>query len=109
MRGLSHLQGGRFTTYTTADGLAGNVVRALLEDRDGHIWVGTSGWRGERAAPGVVHHLLDQERSARQLRLGPARGPGRIGLDRDLGRAVPVPGRRAFSTLTTRTASPTIS
>ncbi len=31
------------TRYTTAEGLSHNDVRSLLEDRDGKIWIGTSG------------------------------------------------------------------
>src|SRR5207302_8939846 len=30
---------GKFTTYTTADGLASNRVNAILEDREGVLWV----------------------------------------------------------------------
>ena len=32
----------RFTAYTTRDGLSDNVVRSLLEDREGNVWVGTN-------------------------------------------------------------------
>jgi signal transduction histidine kinase/ligand-binding sensor domain-containing protein/CheY-like chemotaxis protein len=39
--GLSRLQDGKFTVYTTADGLIGNVVVSLLADKDGSIWIGT--------------------------------------------------------------------
>ena len=37
------LQGDTFTTYTTKDGLSGNLVRALLEDDRGNLWIGTDG------------------------------------------------------------------
>ncbi len=39
--GLTQLRGGKFTRFTTRDGLAENYVTALCEDRDGAIWVGT--------------------------------------------------------------------
>jgi ligand-binding sensor domain-containing protein len=39
--GLSHLKDGRFTTYTTQDGLAHNVVSDLLEAQDKTIWIAT--------------------------------------------------------------------
>jgi ligand-binding sensor domain-containing protein len=39
--GLSRFDGSRWTTFTTKDGLAGNVVNALAFDRRGVIWIGT--------------------------------------------------------------------
>jgi ligand-binding sensor domain-containing protein len=39
--GLSRLKDGRFTVYTTRDGLASDFVAALCKDRAGHIWIGT--------------------------------------------------------------------
>jgi len=41
--GLIKFEGGRYTRYTTADGLAGDDVKAILEDRAGRLWVGTWG------------------------------------------------------------------
>ena len=35
------LQGRRFTTYTEREGLVGNQVRAIYEDGDGVLWIGT--------------------------------------------------------------------
>ena len=32
-----------FTTYSTAQGLANNVVLSILQDKDGDIWFGTRG------------------------------------------------------------------
>jgi ligand-binding sensor domain-containing protein len=40
--GLSHFDGKRWTTYTTAEGLPGNHVFSLHTDRDGNLWVGTN-------------------------------------------------------------------
>jgi ligand-binding sensor domain-containing protein len=49
---LSRYDGAGFVTYTTADGLVNNSVRSLLEDRAGHLWIGTWGglsrYDGER-------------------------------------------------------------
>jgi ligand-binding sensor domain-containing protein len=39
--GLSRFDGKRWITYTTQDGLAGNVVNALAFDRRGVLWIGT--------------------------------------------------------------------
>jgi ligand-binding sensor domain-containing protein len=41
--GLVRLQNGRFTAFTTKDGLTDDRVRALAEDRDGSLWIGTFG------------------------------------------------------------------
>ncbi len=40
--GLTRLSGSRFTSYTTADGLADNIVESIFEDDAGYLWVGTS-------------------------------------------------------------------
>lgn len=39
--GLSRLHDGRMATYTTRDGLPGNVVTSLAADGSGAVWVGT--------------------------------------------------------------------
>ena len=39
--GLSRLKDGRFTVFTTRDGLVNDTVAALCEDHEGGIWVGT--------------------------------------------------------------------
>ncbi len=41
--GASQLSGGKWTTFTTADGLAGNRVNAIASGRDGSLWFGTGG------------------------------------------------------------------
>ncbi|HEX6889142.1 MAG TPA: ATP-binding protein, partial [Chryseolinea sp.] len=43
VNGLSHYDGKTFTSYTTEHGLASNSVRAIMEDRNGNLWVGTEG------------------------------------------------------------------
>jgi signal transduction histidine kinase/ligand-binding sensor domain-containing protein len=44
--GLSRLTGGKIVNYTTADGLPGNVITALLPMADGNLLIGTEdhGW-----------------------------------------------------------------
>ncbi len=39
--GLAQFRDGRFTSYTTTQGLTGNRVRSLYEDASGTLWVGT--------------------------------------------------------------------
>ncbi len=41
--GAHKYDGKSFTSYTTRDGLAGNVVRCIVGDRHGRIWIGTNG------------------------------------------------------------------
>ncbi len=39
--GLGHWNGQDWKTYTTRDGLSGNVVSAMAEDTAGNLWIGT--------------------------------------------------------------------
>jgi ligand-binding sensor domain-containing protein len=41
-RGLVHVQRGRADTFAKSDGLSGDVICSLFEDREGNIWVSTS-------------------------------------------------------------------
>jgi signal transduction histidine kinase/ligand-binding sensor domain-containing protein len=41
--GLTRFQGGRFTVYTTRDGLPDDQVLCLHEDSQGRLWIGTRG------------------------------------------------------------------
>jgi signal transduction histidine kinase/ligand-binding sensor domain-containing protein len=40
--GLLYLHEGRLTTYATPDGLSGDKILDLFEDREGNVWVSTS-------------------------------------------------------------------
>ncbi len=42
-RGLIHLHQGRTDVFTRTDGLSGDVVLSLFEDREGNVWVSTTG------------------------------------------------------------------
>src|SRR6266404_4447249 len=42
-RGLVHLHQGRTDVFTLSDGLSGEAVYALFEDREGSIWTATNG------------------------------------------------------------------
>ncbi|HEX8756206.1 MAG TPA: two-component regulator propeller domain-containing protein [Steroidobacteraceae bacterium] len=41
-RGLIHVHQGKADTYTQLDGLSGDIVLSLFEDREGSIWVSTT-------------------------------------------------------------------
>ena len=42
-RGLIHVHHGRTDVFTKSDGLSGNIIAGLFEDREGNIWVSTAG------------------------------------------------------------------
>jgi PAS domain S-box-containing protein len=43
LEGLVRGEAGRYTIYTTKDGLSNDAIRGLIEDRDGALWIGTRG------------------------------------------------------------------
>ena len=42
-RGLIHVHHGRTDVFTKSDGLSGDIISSLFEDREGNIWVATTG------------------------------------------------------------------
>jgi signal transduction histidine kinase/ligand-binding sensor domain-containing protein len=42
-RGLIHIHNGRTDVFTKSNGLSGNISCSLFEDREGNIWVATTG------------------------------------------------------------------
>ena len=42
-RGLIHVHNGRTDVFTRVDGLSGDVILSILEDREGDIWVASTG------------------------------------------------------------------
>lgn len=60
--GLNRYDGYEFKVYRDGDGLSGNVVRSLLVDKDGVLWVGTTGGglnRYDRDADAFTHYKHD--------------------------------------------------
>ncbi|MBV9612878.1 MAG: response regulator, partial [Acidobacteriaceae bacterium] len=53
--GLSRYEDGKFSTYTTRNGLSGDAVKALYEDRRGRLWIGTDGGGVDRFEAGSFH------------------------------------------------------
>ena len=41
LEGVVRYQGDRFTAYTTREGLLHDAVRAIVQDREGNVWIGT--------------------------------------------------------------------
>ena len=42
-RGLLHIHNGRTDVFTRSDGLSGDIILSLFEDREGNVWVATTG------------------------------------------------------------------
>lgn len=42
-RGLIHVHHGRTDVFSRSDGLSGDIVLSLFEDREGNVWVATTG------------------------------------------------------------------
>lgn len=42
-RGLIHIHQGRTDVFTKSDGLSGDVILSLLEDREGNVWIASTG------------------------------------------------------------------
>jgi diguanylate cyclase (GGDEF)-like protein/PAS domain S-box-containing protein len=59
-QGLWQWKDGRYRQFTTRDGLPGNEVRALLEDKDGNLWAGTNYGLG-RLTDGRWSRLASQD------------------------------------------------
>ena len=57
--GVTRYDGKGFSTFTTEDGLAHNIVWAIAQDEGGDIWIGTSG--GLNRYDGKVFQKMTQE------------------------------------------------
>ena len=80
--GLARWDGHDWKMFTTRDGLSENTVRAIAEDADGNLWVGTES-RGLNLFQRRKIHFLSAngKRPARQRYLRPLPGQGRCLVD----------------------------
>lgn len=84
--GVSRYNGTEFSSFTTADGLAHNVVKSIMEDRRGHLWFGTLGggvsrydglvWQNMTRSDGLVNDLVQQVMQDRNGAIWIATGGG---------------------------------
>jgi ligand-binding sensor domain-containing protein len=58
-KGLIKIKDGKFTTYTTQDGLSTNKIRAVYETSDGTIWIGTHNGGINILKDGKITHVED--------------------------------------------------
>ena len=89
--------------WKTDNGLPQNSIQAILQTRDGYIWLGTE--RGLVRFDGVQFTVFDKGNTpghAEQQRAGPLPGPRRQLLGRHVGRAAPFQGRNASPAYTTK-------
>jgi transcriptional regulator with PAS, ATPase and Fis domain len=56
-QGLTKIEGNTSRRYTTKDGLSNNYVRAIHEDADGVLWIGTYGGGLNRLKNGVIRPI----------------------------------------------------
>jgi signal transduction histidine kinase/streptogramin lyase len=59
--GLYRVEGATRRRFTRQDGLSNDNISALLEDRDGNLWVGTAGGGLNRLTQGRFSHLTQRE------------------------------------------------
>ena len=66
--GVSRFADGRFTQFTTRDGLSNDYATCLREDRIGALWIGTVGGGVESVSRRPFHRVYDGEWPAEQSR-----------------------------------------
>ena len=71
MGGVSRYDGGTWATFTTDEGLAGNRVFSMFQDREGNLWFGSTDGGVSRYDGKTFTNFTTHEqriRSARGLR-----------------------------------------
>ena len=63
--------GGQFSSYTTEDGLSGDEIMSMFEDREGNLWVGVSSARREQIHQQHVHDIPCRVRRSSRTWSGP--------------------------------------
>jgi ligand-binding sensor domain-containing protein/signal transduction histidine kinase len=67
MGGVARLRGGRFTTFTSADGVPESFVRQLHRDRAGRLWIATGNGLVRVDDPAAEHPSFATYRTAQGL------------------------------------------
>ena len=60
-RGLIHVHQGRTDVFTRSDGLSGDIILSLFEDREGNVWVATH-WRTRPVSRAPRHYYFCETR-----------------------------------------------
>lgn len=58
--GLVHMLNGKFTLFTTSEGLPSNTIQAVYEDREGNLWVATANGLGLFKSGGITTFTSQQ-------------------------------------------------
>ena len=97
--GLNRLKDGKFTAYTTKEGLSNDRVRTIYEDHEGAIWLGTRGAGVTRCPAGRSRTSRPKNGLSGDFVRSVAEDGARPALGRDVGRRPRRDGGRALPRL----------
>jgi ligand-binding sensor domain-containing protein len=108
--GLHLLRDQKFTTYTTSDGLSGNLVRCVFQSANGELWIGTDGaGLNRRTSSGFAHYSTTQGLSSNVILSLADGGHGDLWIGTPNGLNLLHPTRQGRAIHLRRRACPTIS
>jgi ligand-binding sensor domain-containing protein/two-component sensor histidine kinase len=94
--GLIRYAGGTSTLYTTDNGLSSNRVRALLQDGEGNLWIGTEGsgvsrlsrdgavsYGAQQGLPSPEVYQLTEDRAGRMYAISGCASPTLVAVESD--------------------------
>ncbi|HXQ73434.1 MAG TPA: two-component regulator propeller domain-containing protein [Pyrinomonadaceae bacterium] len=79
-RGLVHIHNGRVDTFTVSDGLSGQFVNSVFEDREGNIWVVTTNGLDRFHDSAVTTYHINQGLASNVVNSVLAAGDGTVWL-----------------------------
>jgi hypothetical protein len=79
--GVSRYDGKSWRSFSRADGLVENLVRAILEDREGSLWLGTYPYEPNKGGISIVRYAGKPETLQEKLQkyLPDGREPKKLG------------------------------